>query len=240
MGGAAMSSGTGIYGNESLQQTEKDPHEEEILVSYLTLRRAIGVMGILLPLVLAIGCIALGDCCGVKESISHYYASVMRDVFVGTLFTIGWFLFSYRGFDWKDNLTGDLACVCALGVALFDGTRPLSNPIVYHAHIVSAAAFFLILSYFSICLFTKTNKGATPTHKKKLRNRIYRVCGGIMLLGLVLIAMEKPLFEGTWFADKNPVFWLEFVMLWAFGFSWFIKGETLLKDDPPVKGEIDV
>jgi hypothetical protein len=26
------------------------------------------------------------------------------------------------------------------------------------------------------------------------------------------------------------VFWLEALALWAFGFSWFVKGETLWKD----------
>ena len=28
----------------------------------------------------------------------------------------------------------------------------------------------------------------------------------------------------------NPVFWLEFFLLWAFGVSWFVKGDTLLRD----------
>jgi len=29
-----------------------------------------------------------------------------------------------------------------------------------------------------------------------------------------------------------PVFWLESLALWAFGISWFVKGETLWKDPP--------
>jgi hypothetical protein len=29
----------------------------------------------------------------------------------------------------------------------------------------------------------------------------------------------------------KPVFWLEAFALWAFGVSWFVKGETLWKDE---------
>ncbi len=61
-----------------------------VLVSYLTLRRMVGVLGGLLPLVLAIGCFALGWCAKLQDSISDYDGTRMGDVFVGILFTIGW------------------------------------------------------------------------------------------------------------------------------------------------------
>jgi hypothetical protein len=28
----------------------------------------------------------------------------------------------------------------------------------------------------------------------------------------------------------HSIFWLEVIMLWAFGFSWLVKGETILRD----------
>ena len=202
---------------------------KRIQVSYLTLRRAIGCMGVLLPVVLAGGCVLIRRCCGLQETISHYYATEMRDVFVGTLFTIGWFLFSYRGYDPKDNIAGTAACFCAMGVALFDGTS--ENAYVYWAHIACAAGLFLILAYFSICLFTKTHSSNGPTAKKKWRNRIYVGCGTVMLVCLALVALEDLLVLSAWFPIKPPVFWLETLMLWAFGFSWLVKGETLLKDE---------
>ena len=37
------------------------------------------------------------------ESISSYYHSVMRDIFVGSLCAVGTFLISYRGYDKRDN-----------------------------------------------------------------------------------------------------------------------------------------
>jgi hypothetical protein len=33
--------------------------------------------------------------------------------------------------------------------------------------------------------------------------------------------------------DKfKPVFWMETLALWAFGISWLVKGQLLLKDKP--------
>ena len=49
-----------------------------MLVSYKTLRRLVGVLGVTLPFVLAIGCIVCSVCCNdFKESISDYYHSNM-------------------------------------------------------------------------------------------------------------------------------------------------------------------
>lgn len=67
-----------------------------IFVSYLTMRRTVGVLGVALPILLvSIHWILLGVGTGIEDSISDYYGTVVRDLLVGILFTIGWFLFSY-------------------------------------------------------------------------------------------------------------------------------------------------
>ncbi len=87
-----------------------------------------------------------------------------------------------------------------------------------------------MLSYFSLFLFTKSQ--GVPTPQKRIRNGIYRTCGVAILVCLVLIgfyylgAQRPPSAASVW----QPVFWLESVALWAFGISWFIKGETLFAD----------
>ncbi len=200
--------------------------DESSLVSYLTLRRIVGTLGIGLPIALAMWGFALGYV--VQPSISDYYALRTRDLFVGTLFTIGWFLFTYRGFDWRDEVAGNLACIFALGVALFP-----NNPAGPESgiHFASAAALFLTLAYFSLALFTRTS-AAAPTRQKRTRNRVYRSCGIVILLCIALIAIyHLPGLDHSAVAVLNPVFWLETLALWAFGFSWFVKGETLWQDD---------
>ncbi len=63
--------------------------------SYLFLRKSLGYIGIALPFVLIIGKILL-ESPGISDSISSYYYSVMRNVFVGILCAIGIFLICYR------------------------------------------------------------------------------------------------------------------------------------------------
>ena len=51
-----------------------------------------------------------------------------------------------------------------------------------------------------------------------------------MLLCIVLIGVFKIWLADTPIADLKPVFWLEALALWAFGISWFTKGETIFRD----------
>ena len=89
---------------------------QPLVVSYMGVRRAIGVSGLLLPIVLGpIGWLMGID---IQDNMSSYYHTPLRDVFVGTLSAIGIFLFCYRGNDWIENWTANLGCVFALGVAL--------------------------------------------------------------------------------------------------------------------------
>ena len=89
--------------------------------------------------------------------------------------------------------------------------------------------FFLIIALTSIFLFTKSR--GKKTKEKKIRNRIYRSCGIIIMACMLLIGYFG------WFAGEpdgnnkfKPVFWLEWIALLAFGISWLIKGEIVLKD----------
>ncbi len=196
------------------------------IISYLTLRKVIGLLGLLFPILLSLGCFALGDCKEIPASISHYYHTNMGDVFVGILFAIGLFLFSYKGYDAIDSIMGTLGCVFALGVALFPTESSIEA--IRSMHFVSAALLFGVLSYFSLVLFTKT--GGDPSPQKKKRNDVYKACGIIMLLCIVLIGIYFMFLKGSSIDNYKPVFVLESLSLFAFGFSWLIKGETLWKD----------
>ncbi len=199
--------------------------EERVLVSYLTLRRVVGALGVALPVVLALWGFALCECVEIQPSISDYYGLRTRDVFVGILFAIAWFLFTYRGYERKDDVAGNLACLFALGVALFPNRGTDWERAV---HFGSALALFLVLSYFSLFLFTKS--GGSPTPEKRIRNRIYTVCGVSMLVCIALIGLYYWRLQDTAVAVLKPVFWLESLALWTFGISWFVKGETLCRD----------
>jgi hypothetical protein len=212
------------------------PPEQPLVLSYLTLRRAIGLLGMSLPVAVALGARILFHT-GIQNSISGYYYTGSRDIFVGTLCAIGVFLLSYRGYERSDDLAGDLACVFAVGVALFP-TAP-GDPamdgasLIGYMHLAFASLFFLTLTYFSLVLFTKTDPTKRPTRRKLQRNKVYKTCGYTMLACLALILMFYLLPQGTamTLAGFHPLFWLEAIAIEAFGISWLTKGEAILKDE---------
>ena len=205
-----------------------DGTEKHVLVSYLTLRRVLGILGVALPFILALWGFALCECMEIQDAISDYYSLRTRDALVGVLFAMAWFLFAYEGHDNRDNIAGYLACFFALGVALFPNSGPDWEAAL---HFVSATGLFLVLAFFALFLFTKSDK---PRHersaRKKNRDRIYVVCGVIMLVCIGSIGTYKWFLEDTFLSDIKPVFALQTLALWAFGVSWFVKGQTLWRD----------
>jgi hypothetical protein len=218
----------------------KDPMDRPHLLSYMTLRKAIGGIGIALPIVLIIGDWLLpGEFPTIYDSISYYYHTVMRDVLVGSLCAAGVFLVTYKGYpESKDNLVSNLAGAGAIGVALFPtpgGSDPTTlqeffgEDILGLFHVVGAATFFVSLGYMSIWLFTRTGGGLTA--RKRQRNRIYRSCGWTILVCIALIASLWFIPTNSSIKQLHPVLVLEAVAIWAFGISWLTKGEAILKDE---------
>ncbi len=198
----------------------------------MTLRKAVGILGVSFPVILVVGSVVACGYDHILGSISEYYHSVMRNIFVGTLCAIGLFLFSYRGYKQIDNIMGNLACFFALGVAFFPMSLGPSD-LVDKIHLTSATLLFITLACFSLFLFTKTKDRKTMTRQKKRRNIIYIVSGIIMLVCIVLIASYFifGLYSYPAIYQLKPVFWFETFALWAFGISWLIKGEAILKDN---------
>jgi hypothetical protein len=75
-------------------------------------------MSLTLPTVLAVGKI-VSSTPGLESSISNYYYTDMRNVFVGSICVIGLFLAACRGYDRHDAIAGTFAGICAIGLALF-------------------------------------------------------------------------------------------------------------------------
>ena len=205
-----------------------------LVISYLGLRKAVGGIGIALPFVLAFGKIIL-EGPGIEPSISNYYYTGMRDIFVGALCAIAVFLLSYRGYERVDDLAGDLAGICALGTALFP-TAPHVDVTPQYTwegvlHLSFAAGFFLTLAFFSLVLFRKTDPTKPPTQRKLQRNAVYTFCGYAILICLGLIAVLAFVSDASPVKTIDPVFWLEALATVAFGISWIVKGEAILKDE---------
>lgn len=106
-----------------------------LLISHLRLRRWVGWLGVLLvPVLLAIA--------GPRESISAYYHSPARDVFVGLLTLMAGLLASYRGHDAGDRRCSGAAAAGLLLVAMCPVGSPLFGPV----HTAGAVVFFVAVA----------------------------------------------------------------------------------------------
>ena len=216
--------------------------QNNLVISYMTLRKYVGILGIALPFVVMIGSFIFAECDEVHRSVSIYYHTVMRNVFVGILCAVAFFLFAYNGHDKRDTVLAKLASLFAIGVAFFPTTvdYPLPTCIIEPSnyqdlygiiHLICAAAFFSILVLFSVWLFPKTDK-VKPGIAKLRRNVIFKICGYTILGSILLIGLYKLVLESRFpiLADYDPIYWFETVALIAFGISWLTKGQLFFKD----------
>ncbi len=201
-----------------------------VLEPYPKYRSAIGVLGLALPVVLLAGSQS------VQGSISAYYHTGMRDWFVGTLWVIGVFLFFYTytpqdatparsqrptvQSGWADAALGKIAGVSAVCVALFPTTAPGQMDdgtfSIGWVHGLAAVVLFGCLSLFPLVLFSQSRDWA----------RFYKGCGWTMvacLAALVVYTLGPEVIQGT-LQPFRPVFFLEWLLIWAFASSWFAKG----------------
>ena len=96
------------FGMAALRLKNENP-----VLSYKRMRQAIGVAGMALPL----GCYLAGllfSGLGLQNSISAYYYTNVRDVFVGILVCVGLFLLAYKGHERIDNLATSISSLFAL------------------------------------------------------------------------------------------------------------------------------
>lgn len=223
--------------------------ENDLVLSFLSVRRAIGILGFFLPLALLAYGLTSPE--GIFRSMSAAYYSPMREVFVGTLCAQAVFLWSYVGFRPKageiisDRLTSRLAAVGALLIALAptgpEGLMPadfvfdpaadctllqcrLGIPLTDRLHLIAAAIYFIALATCCLILF---RRGEVDSPEKAASNRIYLVCGGLIVLTIGAIGV---LFATGWdepLQAWRPIFWLEFVATIAFSTAWIVKGDAL-------------
>ncbi len=168
------------------------------------------------------------------SSISISYWTDARDVFVGSLIAVGFFLSAYngagRGRDCEYYLS-KLACIFAIGVALIP-TKGFSQADVPSAwvqtiadsigfesraiHITCAVLLFVCL-IFMMWFFSVRAKAK----KKPTRAIIYRSIAVLMVLGIVgFLLLGNHFYAEVW-------------GLSFFGLGWFVAG--CYKNDPSVQ-----
>ena len=220
--------------------------DNELVLSYTTMRNLIGFGGMLLPFALMFFTREANNVF-VERSISDYYYTKNGDILVVLLSVLGVFLITYTGYNWKEQALTTLAALCALGVAFsptgsraeIDPHNSIHTDINFGGdliHFLFAGVFFVALAIISLRFFPRSDKPPSEksdgkTTAKEKRNVVYRVCGWIMIASVALLSIYFLLLDFKVFKTDFPVvFVLETVAIEAFGISWLTKGETLLPD----------
>lgn len=163
------------------------------------------------------------------RSVSAYYHTGAVAVFVGVLAALAVFLFTYRGYAnvWgrRDRIAAAVAGGAAVLVAFFPTKAPAGvlppawwAPWMATAHYIAAAVLFGAFIFFALFLFPKTGLEGTLPRDKRIRNRVYRTCGGVMT-ACIAWATAAALTE-------RAIFWPEALALEFFAASWLVKGRA--------------
>lgn len=218
----------------------------------------VGYVAIGLPIALALGGIFLGkaELGAFRQSLSGFYYEnvLLGDVFVGALFFIGTLMLAYRGWSRKVADLATAAGMAAWMVALFpaagwivgDEGSAVFVTATAILHAVSAGVLFLILAFFCFFVFTKVENHqvdgmGSQRFPKKMRDKIYRVTGVLILLAMAVIGLGSYLMPEL--SQKYRVtYWAEAVALIAFGISWLVQGRasgTLLMDRRDLRDRLE-
>lgn len=192
--------------------------------TYFGLRKAVGLIGLLLPFVLLLGNHLFFGGEFVLPSISQYYHSPMRDVFVGGLISVAAFMFFYSGYSKWDRYAGMLAGVLTMGIVFFP-TSVSAEAGGGKVHGVFAILLFLELAAISIFRFPRKRFGVA-----RQRTDTLQVICGLIMLGCVLAVFLYFYFRGFAKCEGSFIFIVESIALMAFGVSWFTEGLDLRKE----------
>src|SRR6266702_3052237 len=187
--------------------------ERESSTTYVCLRRGMFLIALLFPLILWLGGGLIFDL-PLQTSMSFYYHTGMRDIFVGVLGTIGTFLFLYRPKSSWENRWLNVAGFSAMGVALFamnplGDCRPPDSDSGLALHGTFAAVFFAAIAV--VC-------GWFPARHWVLSYLCAGVIAFCIVVALVYIFI-LPLISLEWkesLCRVNVFFKLEAADVWAF------------------------
>lgn len=239
-------------------------NRRELIISYLYLRKTVGWIGSALPLVLVIGNLMLSPA-SLQGSMSGYYYTHMRNVFVGALCALGVFLIAYAGHNELDRWITNVAGLGAIGVAFlptkppvcagsakvcaFPAVRHLSviQQVVGDVHLVLAAVTFIALGLMAWRFGrldpdrrgAAAETGAAPGRPvpQEPRSRLYHWCG-YAIWSFVLLAAASNLVPAGPRAEGHFLLVFEGLAVLAFGVSWFAKGQTLVPFSRKVRAKV--
>jgi hypothetical protein len=245
---------------DQLRDPDPEDRSAKYRVSNLVTRAVVGAIGFVLPFIFIFWeALILKGGVQVRGSLSAYYHTSARDIFVAALCVIGFFLMTYMSGErgtlgfWLSLVAG----LAVLGVAFFPKMRPslppgapecgispmpegcapiqqlLGERLVAQVHFVSAAVFILSLAAMCFWVFAKGEEERIKDPNwatKPWMATVIRVCGGVIVLAVLWVAAGH--FLELTIGPLTPLYLGEVVSVWAFGVAWLLKARDLRQAIP--------
>jgi hypothetical protein len=225
---------------EASRRSETGDYRQPMVLSYLRIRQCVGGIGVFLPIVLLLGNKIIGH--GVQPSMSGYYYTPMRNIFIGALCALAVFLVTYDGWNRADTVITNVAGLGVIGTALCPTTPAGAagrQVVVGDLHLSFACLTFVLLAVMSMRFAKRTPTppglsfwrragyafGFTPPGASRATATelaAYRASGFAILACIALIYPLSKVYG-------HSLLVLETIILVAFGVAWFLKGTTLIR-----------
>ena len=215
--------------------------KKKMLNSFYTIRKIIGTLGVLLPIL-----VVIGNKCQFLPSLSHYYYSQSAVFFIAILSSFGLFLISYKGYEKAENEWFSDNCITHMGgfavllvvviptacvgdectlVGEFKNGFPMyghTSSVKSAIHLASAGIFLFAMGWMSVKRFTK---GTTTKYHTYYKYSGYTVWACISILLIEFVASK---ITGTnVYLSPFDVLFFETIAVAAFGSSWLLKGKAI-------------
>jgi hypothetical protein len=213
--------------------------DERYTLSYMTLRQAIGWLGLFMPLSVRLGGWIFEGIFS-TDSISAYYYTDMRDFFVSTMVLVGVLLACYRTPEKQDTWVGLFTGLAAIGIGVFPLDPTFAPEIIRkYPDMISAKCYlnegllgfhfyfvvaFSLLAFYLVYFRFRALTPANLTPQKMMRNRIYKIAGLAMLAASIAILFL------TFYEKGSSIFWPESIAVVAFATAWLVKGQVFMGD----------
>lgn len=191
--------------------------------TYFKLRRWLGILAIVFPFGLY-GIQRLTHEGPLPSSVSGYYHTGLKPIWIAALAVIAVFLYFYKGYDDVENLLLNLAGIGVLGVIFFpaapdagslEGSTGFPWP---PAHGISALVAFVSMGVVAVVLASRTLKLLDEGRIRDTLRITYWVLGGLMVILPVSVTVVMLVND-----REDRVFWAELFAVVIFGIYWCVK-----------------
>ena len=241
------------------------PAPNQVIRSYMVLRNAIGLIAVGLTFAVYLGnwiifshhrwacLLPVGN--QLPDSLSGYYYSHMRNVFVGGMSAAAVFLIFYRGDDRRERWLTNAAGVFAVAIALFPTSHPhvspgcgpvtqiLRQPAPHESAIawVHTGCLIGLMATIAFVIWRYTREYSQEQQRKMVaedqeverdarlkrrNNKWYYGCIAAMTAAGIFAGVQE-LFGSHLKAQAPWLLYAELVAFVAFGVAWFVKGRAI-------------